>query len=87
MKITKQHRECFKEALENLPTDYLICHAIGSTTASEQVQKECVNILYYYFCDDPNRSVLWLPYADDLTRDELLTCRLIALYTLIYAPL
>ena len=87
MKITKQHRECFKEALEHLPTDYFICPAIESTKASKQIQEECIKILYHYFQDDPSRHALWLPFADEIKPEEILTCRLIALYTLIYAPL
>jgi len=87
MKITKQHRECFKEALKHLPTDYFICHAIRVTKASEQIQKECIKILYHYFQDDPSRHAFWLQVEDNLSSEEAFTCRLIALYTLIYAPL
>jgi len=88
MKITKQHRECFKEALEYLgvTTDW-ICPAIEDTTASEQIQKECKEILFHYFQSEPGCALLWLRIRDDLTYKETITCRLIALYTLIYAPL
>lgn len=88
MKITKQHRKCFKEALKHIgvTTDW-ICLAIDDTTASEQIQQECKNILFHYFQSEPNCALLWLRTRDSLTHDEALTCRLIALYTLIYAPL
>lgn len=88
MKITKQHRECFKEALEYLgiETDWC-CNAINFTSRRLQTKKECKRLLFYYFQDKPEREVLWLPFADSLNYEEALTCRLIALYTLIYAPL
>ncbi len=88
MKITKQHRECFKEALEYLndSTEYC-CLAIGFTGFSLEIKEQCKAILFHYFRDEAWREVLWLPVIDTLSCDELLTCRLIALYTLIYAPL
>lgn len=87
MKITKQHRECFKAAIKELPKAGWICTAIDWTDFTPDIQKECKNILYKYFQDDPCRAVLWLSVLDGLSQEELLTCRLIALYTLIYAPL
>ena len=88
MKITKQHRKCFEEALEHLGKNTIwICPAIEDTTASEQIQKECKEILFHYFQSEPGCALLYLRTRDGLTQDELLTCRLIALYTLIYAPL
>ena len=89
MKITKQHRKCFKEALEPLVSGDLnwICPAIEATTASKQIQKECKDLLLHYFQLEPGWALLYYRKRDNLTHDELLTCRLIALYTLIYAPL
>jgi len=88
MKITKQHRECFKEALEYLgPNTSWICNAIDDTAASAQIKQECKEILFHYFQSEPGCALLWLCRRDELSHDELLTCRLIALYTLIYAPL
>lgn len=88
MKITKQHRECFKEALEYLgKSQDWICPAIEDTTASEQIQEECKEILFHYFQSEPGCALLYLRMRDGLTHEELLTCRIIALYTLIYAPL
>lgn len=88
MKITKQHRECFKEALEDLGVNTAFCCiAINATRSSPQIKEGCKNILFHYFQDKPGRKVLWLPFKDDLTHDETITCRIIALYTLIYAPL
>jgi len=88
MKITKQHRKCFKEALEYLGKNTnWICPAIEDTTASEQLQKECKEILFHYFQTEPGCALLYFRRRDDLAHDELLNCRLIALYTLIYAPL
>lgn len=88
MKITKQHRECFKEALEYLGVNTnWICLAIEDTTASEQIKKECKDILFHYFQSEPGCELLWLRMRDNLTHEEALACRLIALCTLIYAPL
>ncbi len=88
MKITKQHREWFKEALEYLDVDTsFCCIAINATRSSPQIKEGCKNILFHYFQNKPKREVLWLPLKDGLSYDETITCRIIALYTLIYAPL
>jgi len=88
MKITKQHRKCFKEALEYLGvTTNWICCAIDDTAEPEQIQKECKEILFHYFQSDPGCTLLYVRMRDGLTCDEAFTCRLIALYTLIHAPL
>jgi hypothetical protein len=88
MNITPRHRKCFKEALYYIGqyTNWL-CNAIDATTASEATKQECKDILFYYFQSEPGCAVLWLSMRDGLDYEELLTCRLIALYTLIYAPL
>ncbi len=87
MNITKQHRKCFKAALEELPKAGWICSAIDWTDFASDIQKECKDILFHYFQSEPGCALLYLRKRDNLTQDELLTCRLIALYTLIYAPL
>lgn len=89
MKLTKAERACFKEALEGFDecTHNYICCLISNTSATKQVKERCKAILFHYFNDRPGIQVIWLNYVDELTREESNTCRLIALYTLIYAPL
>jgi hypothetical protein len=89
MKITKAHRDCFKEALDYFDdrTRNFLCHLIDATSATEEVKAQCKDLLFLYFDDRKTCTVLWLSYQDDLTDEGLDTCRLIALYTLIYAPL
>lgn len=88
MKIYPRHRKCFREALYFIgqSADWL-CNAIDDTAASEATKQECKDILFYYFQSEPGCALLWLSMRDGLNYEETLTCRLIALYTLIYAPL
>ena len=89
MKITKAERACFEEALEgfNECTHNYLCCLISETSAPRLVKESCKAILFHYFNDRPEIQVIWLKYVDELSREESNTCRLIALYTLIYAPL
>lgn len=88
MKIYPRHRKCFKEALDYLgQITSWICNAIDYTAASETTKQECKDILFHYFQSEPGCALLWLRMRDNITREEALTCRIIALYTLIYAPL
>jgi len=89
MKITKAERACFKEALSHFrefSANYL-CSLISNTSATPEVKENCKLLLFHYFNDRPGFQVIWLNYLDELTLEESNTCRLIALYTLIYAPL
>ncbi len=88
MKITKAHREVFKKALEfwdEQLTNFLCCH-IDSVKAPLALRRECKEILFHYFADHPNRSIIWVQSLDNLTFEETKNCRLIALYSLIYMP-
>jgi hypothetical protein len=89
MKITKAERACFKEALEgfNESSYNHLCILISNTSATTEVKEKCKALLFHYFNDRPGFQVIWLNYQDKLTIEEANTCRLIALYTLIYAPL
>ena len=89
MKITKAERACFKEALDyfsEFSHNYL-CILISNTSATQEVKENCKLLLFHYFNDRPEFQVIWLKHHDELTLEESNTCRLIALYTLIYAPL
>jgi len=89
MKITKAERNCFKEALDYFDEDSsnYLCILISNTSAIPEVKENCKLLLFHYFNDRPEFHVIWLKYYDELTLEEANTCRLIALYTLIYAPL
>ena len=89
MKITKAERDCFKEALEGFDesSHNYLCGLISNTSATPEVKENCKLLLFHYFNDRPEIQVIWLNYHDNLTLEESNTCRLIALYTLIYAPL
>lgn len=89
MKITKAERDCFKQALklfQNEDCNFLCC-LIKMTTASAKTKECCIDLVYHYFCDVSHTYNLWCEYSNELTLEEANTCRLIALYTLIYAPL
>jgi len=89
MKISKAERNCFKEALDYFheSSHNYLCSLISNTSATPEVKENCKLLLFHYFNDRPGFQVIWLNYLDELTLEESNTCRLIALYTLIYAPL
>ena len=89
MKISKAERNCFKEALDYFheSSHNYLCSLISNTSATQEVKENCKLLLFHYFNDRPGFQVIWLNYLDKLTIEESNTCRLIALYTLIYAPL
>ena len=89
MKISKAERACFEEALEHFheSSHNYVCSLISNTSATPEVKENCKLLLFHYFNDRPGFQVIWLNYLDELTLEEANTCRLIALYTLIYAPL
>lgn len=89
MSITNTHRKCFKEALNHFADGRyrFLCPCIDATSATEKAKTQCKELLFYYFDDSKTSDVLWYSFRDELSRDELTTCRMIALYTLIYAPL
>jgi len=89
MKISKAERNCFKEALDYFheSSHNYLCSLISNTSATPEVKENCKLLLFHYFNDRPGFQVIWLNYLDELTLKESNTCRLIALYTLIYAPL
>jgi hypothetical protein len=89
MKITKQHRECFRKALELFNgEDYnFLCTLILKTNADDAIIIQCQELVRYYFSDGRLCENLWGAYSENLTLEETNNCRLIALYTLIYAPL
>lgn len=90
MKITRKHKEVFRKTLDLFIEQTYgpwICPTMWQAAFDDwKIYRECRTILFDYF-KDPNRDdVLWFRDIDG-TKEELFNARIIALYTLIYAPL
>lgn len=94
MKITEEHKELFQHAaelFESDPSRLWLCPTITSTYIDHQVNwdliKECRQILHDVF-NPSDRSVIW-HFEEDCNNDYdfARNCRIIALYSLIYADL
>lgn len=89
MKVQNKHRRVFRQVLERIHNYDCswICHHINDITELEpELGQECKNILFYYFKDHPNQRVLWILSPED-SYEDCRNARIIALYSLIYAPL
>lgn len=88
MKITKEHKKVFEQALELWNEDVMnfLCVLIDSVRAPHELKHECKEIINHYFNPSPTLNVIWLGHRDGLTFNESQNCRMIALYSLIYMP-
>ena len=88
MKITKEHKKVFKQALEFWEENVMnfLCVLIDRVKAPYGLKRECKEIINHYFNPDPTLHVIWLSYRDELSFNERQNCRMIALYSLIYMP-
>lgn len=88
MKITKEHKKVFKQALEFWEENVMnyLCVLIDSVKAPHGLKRECKEIINHYFNPDPTLNVIWLHHRDELSFNERQNCRMIALYSLIYMP-
>ena len=85
MKIFPRHKKVFKKCLEMVRDEYFwLCGIINRAIPEDiELQQECKEILFYYFRDDPKRVLLWMLSDDNLTKEELYLCRILALQSLI----
>lgn len=102
MKILPKHRKVFKQCLEEITSlefPVFLCNLVSRVCAGdEQLRQECCDLIFFYFQDYDDRSALWYPedtgfnpntWTDTAFKacyHELTSMRIIALYTLIYAP-
>jgi len=84
MKILPKHRKVFKQCLDHFQSycSNWICSLIDWSTNDLNLRKECKDILFFYFQDEP-RLLLWLSTKDNLTYQEVEFCRILALQSLI----